>query len=188
MRTILLTSLALMLFSCKKEHATTTTEIIKQDYKFLGDSIADTSQKALLSKVSAAIKKGGTEYAVEFCNLNAVPLTDSLSKVYNVEIQRITDKNRNRENMLKTETDRKTLAYFKENTDASGFLAEENGTSVYYKRINLAMPTCIKCHGVPEKDINTATMKKILEKYPTDKAIGYAMGDFRGMWKLTFRK
>jgi cytochrome c551/c552 len=48
------------------------------------------------------------------------------------------------------------------------------------------MPTCIKCHG-GKTDITESTQKMIAQKYPNDKAIGYQMGDLRGMWKIKLK-
>jgi hypothetical protein len=48
------------------------------------------------------------------------------------------------------------------------------------------MPTCLQCHGKPKQDIEAATLKTIQRKYRFDKATGYAMGELRGTWKLTF--
>jgi hypothetical protein len=57
---------------------------------------------------------------------------------------------------------------------------------VYYKPIKIGMPTCLQCHGKPKEDINEATASTIRKKYRFDKATGYAMGNLRGAWKLTF--
>src|SRR5690606_38230998 len=116
------------------------------------DSIATVSQMILLQNVATAIQKGGTEYAVDFCHVKAIPITDSLSKEVRMSIQRITDKNRNPKNNLKTKTDRSIFDEFKRKTELSDTLLTQNEQYVYYKRINLAMPTCMKCHGNPTTD------------------------------------
>ena len=45
-----------------------------------------------------------------------------------------------------------------------------------------------KCHGQPGKDIKPATMEILRERYPEDKASGFAMYDLRGAWKITFNR
>lgn len=151
-------------------------------YMKSGDEISDEMQKVLLQNVSQAVEKGGTDYAVEFCNVQAMPLTDSISKQHGVEIQRVTDKNRNPLNGLSESVDLAT--WEKMNVDAQEYLEEtEDGAVYYYKPIRMGMPTCIKCHGGPE-DISESTLSIIQEKYPEDKALGYEMGDLRGMWKI----
>lgn len=148
------------------------------------DTIATASQKELLKNVSAAVEKGGTEYAVEFCNEEALPITNSLSIKYNTSISRITDKTRNPENNLKTEMDKSIFQAFQEKASLMDSLINGEDGLVYYKRINTALPACIKCHGNPESDIDAMTYSKIQSLYPTDLAISYKMDEFRGLWKL----
>ena len=152
------------------------------------DSIATVSQNVLLKNVAAAIQKGGTEYAVDFCHVKAIPITDSLSKEVRMSIQRISDKNRNPENKLKTETDRSIFDEFRKKQELSDTLLVQKDQYVYYKRINLSMPACLKCHGNPQDDIEEKTLQKINTFYPNDKAIGYKLNDFRGLWKIEINK
>lgn len=152
------------------------------------DSIATLSQNVLLQNVANAIQKGGTEYAVDFCNVEAIPITDSLSKDVQMYIQRITDKNRNPKNNLKTKTDRSIFDEFKRKTELSDTLLIEKEKYVYYKRINIAVPICLKCHGNPQADIETKTLQKINIFYPNDKAVGYKLNDLRGLWKIELPK
>lgn len=153
---------------------------LKADY----DTIATSSQKALMMNVAGAIKKGGTEYAVEFCNEKAMPITDSLSKQHHVSISRITNQTRNSSNYLKTDTDKAVFKSFEDNPSLIDSLVKEGEKYAYYKRINTALPTCVKCHGNPESDIEPATYTKIKTLYPNDKAIGYSMDELRGLWKI----
>lgn len=101
-----------------------------------------------------------------------------------MNIHRISDKNRNPNNNLKTETDRSVFDAFKNKSELADTFLIEKGQFVYYKRINLGMPTCLKCHGTPRTDIGTKTLQKIESLYPNDKAVGYKMNDFRGLWKI----
>lgn len=184
MKCISLSFLMAFLISCNGKISTSDKAV--NNYQKTGDSISSVSQNVLMKNVSAAIKKGGTQHAIDFCSVRAIPLTDSLSEKYRVKIVRITDRNRNPDNALKTDLDRKVFASFSKNPNLKDSVSIENGKHVYYKRINLAMPTCTKCHGNPETEIAPPTLQKILAKYPADKAKNYQMGDFRGMWKLTF--
>jgi len=177
--------LAFIAVSCK--HATKNEKQISA-LKNQADSIATVSQMILLQKVATAIQKGGTEYAVDFCHVKAIPITDSLSKEVQMSIQRITDKNRNPKNNLKTKTDRSIFDEFKRKTELSDTLLTQNEQYVYYKRINLAMPTCMKCHGNPTTDIEEKTLQKISTSYPNDKAVGYKLNDLRGLWKIKIDK
>lgn len=158
-----------------------------KDYRKLGDSISLQAQQTLIKNLLGAIQKGGADYAVEFCNEKAMPLTDSLSEKYRVEIQRISAKNRNPKNVASL-FDKKILALFESTTVPllKDTLIDTPKGYVYYKPIKIGMPTCLQCHGKPKEDINEATASTIRKKYRFDKATGYAMGELRGAWKLTF--
>ena len=71
-----------------------------------GDEITNLAQATLLGNVSKAMQTGGPEYAVEFCNLKAFSLVDSLSKLNNCTISRVSDKNRNPDNNLKNQQEK----------------------------------------------------------------------------------
>ena len=152
------------------------------------DSISIKSQNTLLQNVSKAMKKGGPEYALAFCNENAMTITDSLSKQFNMKIVRISDKNRNPKNGLKSETDQQVFASFLAHEKLKDSLLEVGNKLVYYKRINTAMPTCLKCHGTLGKELTEPVAVKIKELYPNDLATGYGMNEFRGLWKIELEK
>lgn len=147
------------------------------------DSLTNDAQKALMGNLMKAIEEQGHEYALEFCNVNAIPITDSLSQAMKVTIQRLSENNRNPINVLATANDKAIFEYFKEHDSIADTLLTENGHDVYYKRINLAMAACANCHG---KEIEPDLLAKINSLYPEDKATGYALNDFRGMWKVTY--
>lgn len=151
-----------------------------------GNQIATNSQAALLANVAAAIQQGGPSYAIEFCNLKALDITDSLSQVHQCSISRISAKNRNPENGLKTATDHLVWNIFETNNRTDTLLQAGNKL-VYYKTIKTAMPACLQCHGLPVTDIDSLTIARVKQLYPDDKATGYALNDFRGLWKIEFQ-
>ena len=173
-----------IIHSCNQSMETTKkVDTEQKDYSVIGDSISMIAQQELLKNVGAAINNGGTEYAVEFCNVHALRLTDSISAANNIIISRISDKNRNPSNKL-NKNEKKLFERFKNGLKDT--LIEENGDQVYYKAIHIGMPTCLKCHGSNE-DIDPKTKSIISKKYTEDLAIGYKQGDFRGAWKLVFK-
>lgn len=182
---ILFVGLSLFFYSCQeKNHGQNEQETNLTELKADGASIVEISQKALMGKVFGAIKEGGSEYAVEFCNHEAMPIADSLSKSNNVHISRITERTRNPKNNLKTDLDKVMYRTFAENGELKDSLAKDGDHFVYYSRINLAMPDCLQCHGIPEKEINLPTYEKLQTLYPDDKATRYGLNDFRGLWRI----
>jgi hypothetical protein len=157
-------------------------------YLTRGNEISEQAQNTLLSNVSKAMAQGGTQYAVEFCNLKVSGITDTLNNRYNCEIYRISAQNRNPENDLETETDQKLWDYFMaghRDGTLHDTLIRHDQQMVYYKPILTAMPACLQCHG-PVDQIDPATYSKIRELYSDDKATGYELNELRGLWKISF--
>lgn len=152
----------------------------------VGDSVTMLLQKILLENVMQATKAGGPEYAVEFCNEKAIPLTDSISILHNCRIQRISDKPRNPLNQPSA-ADMLVLNRMKMPQHAKAEIMSEAGSIVYYKPIKISMSACLNCHG-SNTHISPMTLNALKQKYPADKATGYKEGDLRGIWKITFKK
>lgn len=196
MRIYYLLLIMIFAFSCRQnspkqvEPNQLSTEL-SQDFLTKGEKIALESQKALMSKVLNAINDEGLPGAVEYCNLHAIPLTDSLALSYGITLQRLTDQTRNPLNDITTEEDKEAWAILKEmHSDSSAtfkhLLKQVKNDIYYYKPISIVMPTCLSCHGAKNQDITPDTWNVISEKYPNDKATGYTLGDMRGMWKIKF--
>jgi hypothetical protein len=182
-----------MVSSCGKSEETAQNEDqIKKEYLQKGLEIANLTQAELLKNVSHAMKNGGPGYAIEFCNLRALSLKDSLSRLNNCQIRRIALKYRNPVDMPQTDEEKDQLNQYQE--------AYQKGESLkpnvyifddridYYKPIIITNEACLKCHGDPGKDIAEETFEKIKKYYPNDLATGFALNDFRGAWKITFKK
>jgi hypothetical protein len=177
----LITVFAILMFSCK----TKIDNAIYAEFTQKGNEITNQAQSVLLANVAQAMQTGGPVYAVEFCNLKASSIIDSLNQANNCEISRVSAKNRHPENNLKTEADKNLWAIFEAGT-VTDTLIQENKKLVYYKSIKTAMPACLKCHGTPGSDIDAATSEKLQKLYPNDLATGYHLNDFRGLWKIEF--
>lgn len=186
---LLLVVAAIFILSCSNKNSQNNLDVETYN-RFLerGSDISAQAQSALLSNVSEAMKQGGALYAVEFCNLEVSGITDSLNKNNNCRISRISAKNRNPENALETDKEKQLLEYFLSVHDTKmvhDTVVVDEGLAVYYKPILTAMQTCLQCHG-PEEKIDPATLSKINELYPEDKATGYGLNELRGLWKISF--
>ncbi len=176
----------ILLASCMQKSSKIDLESYLE-YQKKGTEISQVAQSALLVNVGKAIQKGGPEYAVEFCNLQASSIVDGLNSVHNCVISRVSEKNRNPENRLKNEGEIELWNLF-QNKLLADTLVQNKQKLVYYKPIRIGMPACLKCHGNPDSEISLGTMKKLQSLYPNDLAIGYKLNDFRGLWKIEFEK
>lgn len=190
---VLFPVLMFFIFSCSNQKGA-AEKLSAEKYNALlkqGEQLANQAQAVLLQNVGKAMKKGGPEYAVEFCNLKASSLIDSLNKTNNVLISRVSAKNRNPENNLKNEPEKQLWDYLAQQANegnAHDTVLVSNQKMVYYKPIKIAMPACLNCHGTPGGDISPATLAKLQTLYPDDKATGYHLNDFRGLWKIRFEE
>lgn len=158
------------------------------DYREEGKKIAEQSQTALGKNLVNAINTGGTEYAVEFCNIEAMPITDSMATLLNASVKRVSDKPRNQKNKA-NEAELEHLKNLKEEMESGRSpqpkVVEINGLKVGYYAI-VTNEMCIKCHGDKNETIEPATFAKIQALYPSDKALGYKANELRGMWVVGF--
>lgn len=185
------------------------TDLASEDWLALWNGkkdqlIADTSEtfeekglrlamatKAVLGKnLMQAVKQKGPEHAVEFCNTKAMHLTDSMSLALNASIKRVSDKPRNKKNKA-NEQEEAFIAKLK-NLLANGEkpVAELHETAdkvIGYYAIETNQ-MCLQCHGAKDKEINAATLSKISNLYPDDKATGYAENQIRGIWVVEMKK
>ena len=172
---------AILLISCKSKIDNATYS----EFQKKGNEISTLTQSVLLANVGQAMQKGGPVYAVEFCNLKASAITDSLNSANNCLISRVSAKNRNPENNLKTSVKKELWPIF-ETGAINDTVIQEGNKLVYYKSIKVALPACLKCHGELGSDIDSVTSAKIQKLYPADLATGYKLNDFRGLWKIEF--
>ena len=160
------------------------------NYLEIGKGLAMQTKASLGKNLALALNEKGSDGAVEFCNTQAIPITDSMSVVLNAKIKRVSDHPRNSNN----QANEAELSYINSWNEAkakgeehSPLLTEIEGKMVgYYPIVTNQM--CIQCHGTPEKQINSATLSKIKILYPADEAIGYAEGEIRGLFVVEMKK
>ena len=152
-----------------------------------GKKITTFSFKTLSKEVMNAINEGGVQHAVDYCHLQANPLIDSLSKVHHAKISRVSDQYRNPQNkpdeldLTVIETYRKQLD---EGQELQAHLENTGKEIIFYSPILILNPVCLNCHGVPGSTAEQANIDFIRTKYPEDRAVGYKLGDLRGVWKI----
>lgn len=184
----------LVISSCgiKDERSSQKEASIKQEYLQKGAEIVNLTQSELLKNVTQAMRTGGPGYAIDFCNMRAMHLKDSLSQRNNCEIRRIAVKYRNPMDMPQTQTEKDQLNQYQDALQKGDPIKPEvhlfEDRIEYYQPIIIDKGACLICHGQPGTQIAEETLEKIKERYPNDLATGFAMNDFRGSWKITFIK
>jgi hypothetical protein len=165
----------------------TEAELIERAYHS-GRQIADSAQKALQQKLLGAIQKGGVPYAVDFCNLTALPLMDSLSEAYDTEIRRVSHRVRNPQDMARDYESAILEAYVynaeqgEENQENIQKVGDEY--LLYTRPIVIGNGLCLNCHGEPGTQVLEETLAAIEARYPNDQALHHELNDLRGMWSI----
>ncbi len=162
----------------------------EKDLASIGLEYAKSTKAQLRKNLMGAMQKEGVIHALEFCNVRAMPLTDSMATVHNANIKRVSDRNRNPENKASEKETKYIKSFNKQikNREEPSPIVEQNGdqTNFYYPIVTNDM--CLKCHGEVGKQIEQKTYDKILKFYPEDKAIGYDVNQVRGIWSIEFEE
>ncbi|PSR14475.1 MAG: hypothetical protein DA408_07510 [Bacteroidetes bacterium] len=190
---ILLVTLALLLAQCQSPSGQPTglTAAEKSTFLTKGKKIATETFAELSGRLAAALEQGGVAYAVPFCSQVALPLADSMGRANNVIIRRTSLRVRNPADApLAWETS--LLQQFATADQAGEDLQPlvqklPDGTVVFAAPIRV-QPLCLQCHGRLGETLETTDYAVIHQRYPNDQAIGYALGDLRGMWSIQFKE
>lgn len=159
-----------------------------------GRGIAGAAFQQLSARLQAAMASGGPAGALQYCSMAALPLVDSLSTAQGLRIKRTSNRIRAPHDAPDADEQRRlneVLALVAAGTAPADIPPQAIllGDSVaYYQPILVAIPTCLKCHGAAGTDVDSLTMAAIRERYPRDAALGYRMGDFRGLWSIRWKR
>lgn len=164
-----------------------------QNVRKIGEQSSQLLLKTLKTQLSTKISEEGLVSAIEFCNREAMVLTDSVQSVIGrgILLKRTSVRTRNPVNQPDAE-EIKALNQFigqqdKAETMPAYYVSQSkiNGKLYYhYFRPLLVQGLCLNCHGETSK-MNPDVYAKIKKLYPDDKATGYKDGDFRGLVHVT---
>src|SRR5690554_4338957 len=154
-----------------------------------GEEISSKAQEQLMGTLQQTIEAKGVAGAVEYCNVNALPIIAEVGDQYGVVIRRTSHDYRNP--VDQPNEDEKLLLqayeYNQENNiknEANIQQLEDGKILMFTKAITIPGRLCLNCHGDPGKEIGEETLSKINQLYPEDKAKEHAIGDLRGMWSI----
>lgn len=190
---VLLSSLFVGCTPTAQESASGTTPAEEdfRPYMVAGKEIAQSTFAAMSSQLQAAMASGGVSNAVQYCNVKAYPITDSMARVHQAAIRRTSLQYRNPANAPTPDEKRILERYAEQHQrgDTLRPLVEGSGADqvTFYAPIMLK-PLCVSCHGTPGETLTEENHALIKELYPDDQAVGYAPGDLRGIWSITFPK
>lgn len=153
-----------------------------------GQGLAAATFRSLSEQLSGAIEEGGIPHALEFCSVQAIPLTEELSLEYDTRIRRASHKPRNPQNRADEDEFRVIESYIEAietESELTPQIIRADEHICYFAPIRVSMDLCIQCHGNPGTDIDEEHLTLIRSLYPDDEATGFSMGDLRGIWSIT---
>lgn len=143
-------------------------------------------QQTLGQALQSAMQKDGVGGAVQTCNLQAMPLTQELSKKLGADIGRTALKTRNPQNSPDA-WEKKQLENFlvrleKGEPIVAMEAVSQDGKNFRYMKAIPMQAQCAACHG---GQVNPALYQKIKALYPHDQATGFNVGNLRGAFTIT---
>lgn len=183
--------LPVFLLSCKPgqpQKKTAVSAEMEQQYLEKGMAITGMVFQNLSGRLKAALTSSGVSGAVEYCNLAASPLVDSLSEANMVRIKRTSHRLRNPQNaptvQEKMIIDDYLTMIGAEDLPSPKVIFEDQ--KVHYYAPIFLMDNCLKCHGTRNTDIVESDYEIISRLYPEDRAYDFKVGELRGIWSLEF--
>jgi hypothetical protein len=154
-----------------------------------GNEVIIDAFASISNALGTAMSRGGIPHAIEYCNLNAITLTDSVSREYDVEIRRASHKPRNPQNRANDEEMASIEAFIQminEGRELSPRLIYGEDKVTYHSPLRLVAYTCLSCHGEKSDDIRDDDLMIIDRHYPQDEATGFELDELRGIWSVKF--
>ncbi|MGL1889378.1 MAG: DUF3365 domain-containing protein [Reichenbachiella sp.] len=158
-------------------------------YLKIGQSHVADAQALLGSNLTKAMHTSGPLGALGFCNASAIKLTDSAASTLDIQIKRVSDKNRNPDNAANQEELNYILnakANLANGKQVLPQLVESKDQITGYYPI-MTNQLCLQCHGT-EKTMDGGTIAMVNKFYPEDKAVGYNINELRGIWVVDMKK
>lgn len=153
----------------------------------LGRNAAGQLAATLMQQLSTQMAEGGPEAAIEFCSDEAMDLTHGVSTALgDLDVKRTSTRVRNPENAPDA-LEQVALSHFEAEIEAGSLPASWIQTvgddELRYYQPLVVNEMCAQCHG-PADALQPAVRTRLEALYPQDQAVGYALGDFRGLIRV----
>lgn len=194
-RAWLLTMPALLLFLgifayCNQSNSDEAPSLTEDEMRQRSLEVFASFQEKLKGELLSAIQAGGPANAIEVCKTVSPEMEASTSADQPYKLVRISDKPRNPEH-APDEFEAEILQLWEAqqaNGQQPGVVSQATDAGFrVMKPIMIEGALCLQCHGNPA-EMDPAVTAKLNEMYPEDQATGYAVGDLRGAFSMTWQK
>ena len=150
--------------------------------RWAGDSLTRYADQELRRVLTEKLAQGGVAAALPYCRPETFASVDSVAKVLEASARRVSSRPRNPAHQA-------ALVSTDLQPDTTRQIARPNTETFFYQRpIMLDDALCLRCHGTIGQDITAADYALIRKHYPQDQAVGYALGQPMGVWRLTMKR
>ncbi len=138
-------------------------------------------KRDLQQALRAGLAEGPIE-AIDACHVKAPEIADARSRK-GVRVGRTSDRLRNPANAAPDWVRPLLAAYSSEPSLRTPRAVALDDTRVGYVEPIVLQPVCITCHG---ETLAPVIESRLRELYPEDRAVGYTVGDLRGVFWIEF--
>jgi hypothetical protein len=180
-------------FGCGEKQEPIPSEY-RQKVIQIGESATSKLMRSLSAHLQEALAESDLEEAFEACAVLAQPLTAETQDLLpaGITIKRTSFKFRNPEN-APDRLEAEALRHFEQALVDQGSLPgnliqriETDGKYRFYRPLRIG-ELCLKCHAAREH-LAPEVLLSLEENYPDDRAVGFALGDFRGVIRVSIPK
>ena len=176
-------------FGCAESRPDLTDQELAR-VESVGAEAANALKGGLLLHLGRAMQDGGITRAISFCSNEALVLTDSIAASLgeSIRLKRTSSRIRNPKNQP-DEHELAALSFFADHARTEGDLPQHflqqvsSDETRYYQPLVIVAP-CLLCHGSSDQ-IKSEVTDLLAERYPSDQATGYELGDMRGLIRVS---
>jgi hypothetical protein len=151
------------------------------------DLVITNMHSALLRELNDALARGGPGDAIDACHIDVTGATQRLGRSHGIAAGRTSDRLRDPTNAPRPwAADAVKANAGRRVRDVEGF-AIDLGDRVGVLRPIAERPMCAGCHG-PIDGIGPGVRRVLAERYPADRATGFAVGEIRGWYWVEMPK
>ncbi|AHJ95605.1 Tll0287-like domain-containing protein [Hymenobacter swuensis] len=151
--------------------------------RWAGDSLTRTAERELRTVLAQKLQEGGVAAALPYCRPETLPATDSLAKVLQASLSRVSNRSRNPAHQASLTAAEQNPADTTRHVSRPG-----NELFTYQRPLVLQDKLCLRCHGTVGQDIPVADYALIKKQYPQDQATGYQLGQPMGVWRVSLQR
>ena len=151
------------------------------------DLLITTMQDSLLRQLHDKLDQGGPSLAIGACHIESAELTRRIGRHEGIAVGFTSDRLRNPTNRARPwASPFVTQNAGRQAHDVKGF-AVDLGDKIGVLRPMAHQPICASCHG-PTDHITPAVRSVLADRYPSDRATGFADGEIRGWFWVEMPK